>query len=143
MLRQVTKRVRDKAAQKDSLLAHCIARAVAADRGHDRTKADLEAGTLKVRTWTAAKVTPKASRVAAFIIQWALAMRDEGAASYTITEYQKYWHEGERQTYRRQADFRELWPEFDTPNELAAQVVTYLNKHADAGALPLTVPVVA
>jgi hypothetical protein len=88
-------------------------------------------------------VTPKASRVAAFIIQWALAMRDEGVGSYTITEYQQYWHEGERQTYRRQADFRELWPEFDTPNELAVQVVTYLNKHADAGALPLTVPVVA
>jgi hypothetical protein len=81
--------------------------------------------------------------VAAFIIQWALAMRDEGAPAYTITQYQQYWHEGERQAYRRQAEFRELWPEFDTPNELAAQVVRYLNTHADPGALPLTVPVVA
>ncbi|MEK6273703.1 MAG: hypothetical protein AABM30_00010 [Actinomycetota bacterium] len=103
----------------------------------------MEAGTLKVRTWTAAKVTPKASRVAAFIIQWALAMRDQGAGSYTITEYQQYWHEGERQAYRRQAEFRQLWPEFDTPNELAVQVVSYLDSNVDTGVLPLTVPVVA
>jgi hypothetical protein len=137
----VTDRVRSDR-RKDSLLAHCIARAVAADRGHERTKAELEAGTLKVRTWTAAKVTPKASRVAAFIVQWALAMRDERAATYTITEYQHYWHEGERQTYRRQAEFRELWPEYETPNELAAQVVKYLRTHDDAGVLPLSVPVV-
>lgn len=129
-------------ARKDSLLAHCIARAVAADRGHERTRAELEAGTLKVRTWTAAKVTPKASRVAAFVIQWAIAMREEGVPSLTITQYQRYWHEGERQSYRRQADFRELWPEYETPNELAAQVVAYLRTHDDAGVLPLTVPVV-
>jgi hypothetical protein len=115
---------------------------VADDRGHARTKAELEAGTLKVRTWTAAKVTPKASRVAAFIIQWALAMRDEDVPSYTITEYQRYWSEGERKAYRRQAEFRDLWPEYETPNELAAQVVAYLRTHDDAGVLPLTVPVV-
>ena len=130
-------------AKKDSLLAHCIARAVAADRGHERTRVELEAGTLKVRTWTAAKVTPKASRVAAFIIQWAIAMRDEGVRSFTITEYQRYWNEGERQSYRRQADFRELWPEYETPDELAAQVVAFLRTNDDAGVLPLTVPVVA
>ena len=65
------------------------------------------------------KVTPKASRVAAFIVLWALAMRDEGKDAYTITEYQRYYNESERQAYRDQAEFRELWPEFETPNELA------------------------
>ena len=76
---------------------------------------------------TAAKVTPKASRVPSFIVQWAVAMRDEGVDEYSITEYQRYWYEGERQTYRLQKEFRELWPEFETPNELARQIVKYLD----------------
>jgi len=76
----------------------------------------------------AARVTPKASRVAAFIVMWAVAMRDEGADEYSITEYQHYWNEGERQTYRAQSEFRDLWPEFETPNEFARQLV----KHIDA-----------
>ena len=92
----------------------------------------------------AAKVTPKASRVAGFIIQWAIAMRDEAADEYSITEYQRYWFEGERQTYRLQEEFRELWFEFETPNELARQIV----KHVDAklstreiASLPMTLQI--
>ena len=96
---------------------------------------------------TAAKVTPKASRVAAFIVMWAAAMADEKADSYSITEYQRYWHEGERQAYRLQADFRELWPELDTPNDLAGQVVDQLKRHkaskAQIARLPSTLQVVA
>ena len=47
------------------------------------------------------KVTPKASRVAGFIVLWALAMKDEGKDAYTISEYQRYYNENERQAYRR------------------------------------------
>ena len=79
-------------------------------------------------TMAVAKVTGKASRVSAFIVMWAAAMRDEGVDEFSITEYQRYWNESERQAYRLQAEFRELWPEFETPNELARQVV----KHLDA-----------
>ena len=109
--------------RRDSLIVHCIGRAVAAANGWDETQAQFEAGTLKVSNLAAAKATPKASRVAAFILQWALAMRDEGLDEYTITEYQRYWREGERQTYRVQKEFRDLWPEFETPNELARQII--------------------
>ena len=49
-------------------------------------------------------------------------MMDEGRDEYTITEYQRYWNESERQAYRLQAEFRELWPEFETPNEFARQI---------------------
>ncbi len=91
-----------------------------------------------------AKVTPKASRVSGFIIQWAIAMRDEGVDEFSITEYQRYWYEGERQTYRLQREFRELWPEFENPNELARQIV----KHVDAklskreiASLPMTLQI--
>lgn len=92
------------------------------------------------------KVTPKASRVAAFIVQWAVGMRDEGHDEYSITEYQRYWSENERQAYRLQKEFRELWPEYETPNELARQLVKYLDGRIgklDAASLPMKLQVTA
>jgi hypothetical protein len=120
-------------AKTDSLLAHCLVRAVIAEEG------GLEAATQKLgpraerlSKWAAvkvaAKVTPKASRVAAFIVMWAAAMMDEQADEFSITAYERYWHEGERQTYRLQKEFRELWPEFETPNELARLVVRQVDE---------------
>jgi hypothetical protein len=138
-------------AKEDSLLAHCIARAVIADAGgldaaKGRWGEDAErlaaAGKWK-QLRTLMKVTPKASRVAAFVIQWAWAMREERRDAYTITEFQRYWHEGERQAYRHQAEFRELWPEFETPDELARQIVPHLNDKLNAATLPTDVVVVA
>jgi hypothetical protein len=137
------------AATKDSILAHCVARAVIAEQG------GIEAATAKygpkaerLSKWaalkTTAKVMPKASRVATFIVLWALAMRDENADTFSITEYQRYWNE--RQAYRSQKEFRELWPDFETPNELARQIVKHVEARLskkDAGALPLRLQVVA
>ena len=124
-------------AKKDSLLAHCLARAVIHEQG------GLEAAAAKYgpkaerlskwrATATAVKVTPKASRVAGFVVLWATAMRIEELDSFSITEYQRYWNESERQAYRRQVEFRELWPEYETPNELAGQIVAYLRKRGEA-----------
>jgi hypothetical protein len=129
----VTGSVRKPDRRRDSLLTHCINRAVFHDQG------GVEAVTEKygprgerLSKWAAtmavAKVTGKASRVSAFIVMWAAAMREEGVEEFSITEYQRYWNESERRAYRLQAEFRELWPEFETPNELAKQVV----KHLDA-----------
>jgi hypothetical protein len=39
----------------------------------------------------------------------------------------RYWVEGERQTYRLQGEFRDLWPEYDTPNELGGMIVRHLD----------------
>jgi hypothetical protein len=148
---QVTSSVRRKRRQ-DSLLGHCIARAVIAEEGGvEATTAKYGAHAERLSKWgalrTAAKVTPKASRVAGFIVMWAVAMADEKVDSYSITEYQRYWHEGERQAYRLQAEFRELWPELDTPNDLAAQLVEYLRQHkiskTQIARLPSTLELVA
>jgi hypothetical protein len=137
---------------KDSILAHCIARAVIHDQG------GLEAAVEKygpkaerLSKWsalkTAAKVTPKASRVATFITFWAVAMRLESLDEFSITEYQRYWNENERQAYRLQGEFRELWPEFETPNELASQIVKYVDVRKaakrDVASLPMHLQVVA
>jgi hypothetical protein len=117
-----------------------------AAKGWDETQEQFEAGTVKVSNFAAAKASPKATRVAGFIVTWAVAMREEGRDEYTITEYQRRWREGERQAYRLQKEFRELWPEFETPNELARQVVKRMDSKAGAGKgarLPLSVQVYA
>lgn len=124
-------------AKKDSLLAHCLARAVIHEQGGPEAAfAKYGPNAERMSKWRATamavKVTPKASRVAGFIILWATAMRVEELDSFSITEYQRYWHESERQAYRRQVEFRDLWPEYETPNELAGQVVAYLRERGEA-----------
>ena len=137
--------------KQDTLLAHCIARAVIDDAGGEaaaREKYGDDASALAAQSkWRQVrlllKVTPKASRVAGFIVLWALAMKDEGKDTYTISEYQRYYAENERQAYRQQAEFRELWPEFETPNELARQIAPHLRGKVDATKLPSSVQVMA
>jgi hypothetical protein len=122
-------------------------RAVVADLGGwDAANQRHEAGDVKVNAWMGVKATPKASRVAAFIVLWALAMRLEDLNEFSITEYQRHWHEGERQTYRLQKEFRELWPEFENPNELARQIVRHVDERTskrDVASLPSRLQVMA
>ena len=137
--------------KQDTLLAHCIARALIEDAGGldaAKEKYGEDASSLAAQSkWRQVrlllKVTPKASRVAGFIILWTLAMKAEGRDSYTISEYQRYYNENERKAYRDQAEFRELWGEFETPNELAAQILPQLKGKLDVPKLPSTVRVVA
>ena len=134
----------------NTIIGHCILRALAdAEGGVEAAVAKFGPGST-VSKWGAvkavAKVSPKASRVAEFIVLWAIAMQMEGGEQLSITEYQRFWDEGERQTYRRQNEFRDLWPEFETPHELAAQVVKDIDARMskkDAARLPLTLQVVA
>jgi hypothetical protein len=145
----VTSSVRKPDPRRDSLLAHCIARAVIHDQGGiDAAVETYGPKAERLSKWAAvkaaAKATPKASRVAAFMVMWAAAMLDEGADAFSITEYQRYWNEGERQTYRLQHEFRELWPEFETPNEFARQIVSQLDANTskrDIAMLPARIQV--
>lgn len=137
----------------DTLLGHCIARAVIHDAGgldaaKERYGENAEKWSTLGKLRAVTKATPKASRVASFIVLWAVGMMEEGRDSYSITEYQRYWNESERQAYRVQNEFRELWPEFEsqTPNELAQQIVKQMNRRVakrDAAKLPMTLRVEA
>lgn len=134
----------------DSLLAHCMLRAALVREGGVEAFEAKVAESGQPSKWQAlkiaTKVTPLASRVAGFVVMWALAMQDEGRDTYSITEYQRYWHEGERQTYRLQREFRELWPEFETPNELALQMLQQIDRKAskrEAMSLPMKLQVSA
>ena len=124
-------------AKKDSLLGHCLTRAVIAEQGGiEAAVAKYGQKAERLSKWRvnalAMKATPKAARVAGFIVMWATAMRLDERESLTITEYQRFWSESERKAYRRQVEFRELWPEYETPNELATQMVAYLRRRKDA-----------
>ena len=123
---------------------------VAAEGGSEAAAVKFGAGAAPISKWAgikiAARVTPKASRVAGFIVMWAIAMKLEGRAGFSITEYERYWNEGERQTYRLQREFRELWPEFETPDELARQVVGHIDARAskrEVATLPMRLMVTA
>jgi hypothetical protein len=109
----------------DALIVHCLGRAYLASRGWTESEAEFKAGRFKVNQWKAARVAPKATRVALFINSWAAAMRAEDRDDYTITEYARFWRETERQAYRLQEEFRELWPEYveTNPTQLALQIV--------------------
>jgi hypothetical protein len=139
-------------AKKDSIIAHCLMRAIIEEQGGiDAAVEKYGPKAERLSKWaairTAAKVTPKATRVAGFIVFWAVAMRLEGKDEFSITEYQRYWNEGERQTYRLQREFRELWSEYETPNELARQIVRHVDRKRaskrDVAAMPLELQVVA
>jgi hypothetical protein len=147
----VTGAVRRKPQKKDALLTHCLARAFIADAGgEEAAAARYGERAQRLGKWAAVKgavkLTPKASRVAAFVIMWAIGMREEGRDEFSITEYQRFWNEGERQAYRLQVEFRELWPEFDNPNELATQIVKHLDAKVavkEAGSLATKLQVTA
>jgi hypothetical protein len=138
-------------ARQDSLLAHCIARAIVAEQGGIEAAAEKYGPQAeRLSKWealkTGARITPKAARVAGFIILWAVAMKIEDRDEFSITEYQRYWHEGERQTYRLQKEFRELWTEHETPNEVARQLVKQVDgklSKRDIAGLPSQVRLVA
>lgn len=134
----------------DTLLGHCILRAMAQQEGGLDAVREKAARGERKPAWGAVrltvKVTPKAMRVATFIVLWAVGMREAGQEEFSITEYMRRWDEDERQAYRVQAEFRELWPEFRTPDELARQIVKNLDgrmSRKDAAKLPLTLQVEA
>lgn len=119
--------------KQDTLLGHCLLRASLRDvKGDGRLSA----------AYAAVKATPRASRVAAFIALWATALVDRDVESLGIEEYAEWAAESRATVYRRNADFRELWPEYDTPNELAALLAAEARR-LGAGRVDPSMPVLA
>src|SRR5438477_612777 len=96
----------------DTVLGHCILRAMAHAEGGIAAINAREAAGERYSKFGAlrlsVRVSPKAMRVASFIVCWAIGMKMEGEDDYSITKYQRYWNENERQAYRVQEEFREL-----------------------------------
>jgi len=131
----------------DTILGHCVARAILVEAGIEPGKGVYGHGVSKWEAMRATvRVTPKAMRVATFIVFWAVGMRELGRDSYSLTEYQQRWNESERTAFRLQSEFRDLWREYDTPDELARQIVGHLDARVsarEAAKLPMKVELLA
>lgn len=105
------------ASQSDRLntvLGHCVMRAAMPHvRGDNRLSV----------TYAAVKGAPKGSRVAAFIVLWAKALIDQERDDLAVTEYARWAAESESTVYRRLREFRELFPEYELPNDLARALI--------------------
>ena len=129
-------------AKTDTILAHCIARALIADAGGEeaaQAKYGDKAEALQGSKWkafrVAAKVTPRASRVAAFISLWGLALDDLDRDELTVEEYAEWASEARATAFRRAADYRELWPDLDV-NELGRRVRDHVRSHRELRRTP-------
>lgn len=129
----------------DTILGHCVARALLAEAGIEPGKGVYGEGISKWEAMRATvRVTPKAMRVATFIVFWAVGLREARRDSYSLAEYQQRWNESERTAFRLQSEFRELWPEYGTPDEIARAVVKQLDARVsakEAARLPMTIQV--
>ena len=63
----------------------------------------------------------KASSIGAFIIAW-LTVHHELGERPTVEQYADWWKVSRATAYREQAEFREVWPEFLTPSDVAVTV---------------------
>ena len=122
-------------AKTDTILSHCIARAVIAEAGGEKAakaKYGENAEGLSSSKWrsfkVAAKVTPRASRVAAFITLWGLALEDLDRDELTVDEYAEWANEARATAFRRAADYRELWGDVDL-NELGRRIRDHVRSH--------------
>lgn len=77
---------------------------------------------------------PKGSRVALFVAQWSWASAKLGRPIITA-DYIRYWHEPERTVYGHLRQFRELFPEYATPQPIAELVAAESGAAGSAEAL--------
>jgi hypothetical protein len=121
-------------AKLDTILGHCLIRAAIADAGGveaaaEKYPAGAVGGRHRWQAWRVmAKVTPRASRVAAFISLWGVALYDLGRDEISVDEYAEWANESRATAFRRAGEYRELWPEVEI-NELAGQVRDYVREH--------------
>lgn len=117
----------------DSILGHCMKRA---------TLARLTPDKRYVGAFAVLRTTPKAARCAALIAMWATALVELERDTIGVEEYAEWAFESRRTVYRRLIEFREIWPEYHTPNELAvavAQVMRERDLRVASPSLPVAI----
>ncbi len=112
-------------ARTDTFLAQCILRAVRA-----QAEDDIAAGrdpdapaTRRELLRTSWKATRVGSNAATLTIEWALALEDLNVHDLGPVAFGEYASDSIRTVYRRLAEFRRCWPEYELPNELARLVL--------------------
>jgi hypothetical protein len=107
-------------ATTNTIVAHCTAAALISEAGGE-TAAEAKYGPrgelLRESKWqafkAAAKVMPKATRVATFISLWGLALDDLDRDELSVDEFAEWANESRATAFRRLAEYRELWQNED------------------------------
>ena len=75
----------------------------------------------------------KGTRVATFVVAWAIAEYDLGEPVTRVEDFLAYWRSGysERSAYRHLREFRELLPEYDKPSEITPGLVEIIRRRGE------------
>lgn len=111
----------------NSLLGHCLARA-ALTWGSGRPIDVL-------------RYTPRASRLCAFVALWATLLDEGDVDAISIEDYARAGFDSRATSYRRLADFRELFPEERDPNRIALAVAREARRRRVAPSAQLSVAI--
>jgi hypothetical protein len=111
--------------RKDTFLAQCILRAVRAQADDDIAAGrdpNVRANRRELlrASWKATRV---GSNAATLTIEWALALDDLNLHDLGPEAFGEYSSDSIRTVYRRLAEFRRCWPEYDLPNDLALLIL--------------------
>jgi len=61
-------------------------------------------------------------RALTFCAAWWIVSADLGRSPANVEEYTAWWRQNERMSYREQKTFREAFPGYDSPTELATAI---------------------
>ena len=124
---------RVRVAKQDTLLGQCILRAAAAivnedvAGGRDPNVPPSRRDKGRVM-W---KATHLGANVTAFVVEWAMALDELDVDELGLERFAGWSSLSRRTAYRRLDDFRRVWPEHDTPNELARLVLAEARRHGE------------
>jgi hypothetical protein len=72
----------------------------------------------------------KAARVAAFVTGWGVVRRELGHEP-SVDEYAEWWKEHRATAYRHLAEFRVVFPQFETPGPVLDHLEAAAARHTD------------
>lgn len=129
----------------DTVLGQCVLRAGRAYAeeqiagGRDPHRPPNRRETMRA-IWSS---TNTGSRVASLIVMWAIALMDEERDEMAIEEFAAWSAESRSTVHRRLREFRQLWPEYRTPNEIAVELVRQAQALGRRPGVDVRIPVAA
>jgi hypothetical protein len=120
-------------AKRDTILAQCVLRAgraiadehIAAGRDPHTPPTRRE---MAKAMWQSTRL---GAAVASLIVEWALALDELELDELGIEQFATWSVASPRTAYRRLADFRRVWRDHDTPNELAALLLAEARRRGE------------
>jgi hypothetical protein len=97
------------------------------ERGRDPNTPANRRETVRVM-W---KATHLGGNVTAFIVEWAMALDELQVDELGLERFGAWSAMSIRTAYRRLDDFARLWPEYDSPNELARLVLAEARRRGE------------